>query len=365
METMRISLMFWAALTLFCPDCIAQEDHPTDSKKPIALIAGDAVFEEQLPPNIAGQLHRLNQHEFETRRAALEDLVNRRLLEAEARRRSITVDKLLETEADSKIADPTAAELQAYYKQQKGNASESFDQAQPRLKNELKQIKLRSAREAYLKVLRDSAVVRIFLEPPKVKVNYDPSRLKGNANARITIVEFADFACPFCRQVDSTLTKLIAKYEGKVKLAYRDFPVGELHPQAQLAAEASRCASEQNKFWEYHDFLFQNSGTLSREDLTKGAEELRLDSKQFDSCLSSGKYKSQIDQDVQDGIRAGVFGTPGFFINGVFLAGAQPAAAFEKIIDEELEQETATRWQVTGAEGIKPFIRSEFQVAGK
>jgi len=116
------------------------------------------------------------------------------------------VDKLLETEADSKIADPTAAELQAYYKQQKGNASESFDQAQPRLKNELKQIKLRSAREAYLKVLRDSAVVRIFLEPPKVKVNYDPSRLKGNANAPITIVEFADFAIP--PSMDDTLHQL-------------------------------------------------------------------------------------------------------------------------------------------------------------
>jgi protein-disulfide isomerase len=112
--------------------------------------------------------------------------------------------------------------------------------------------------------------------------------------------------------------------------------MSELHPQAQIAAEASHCALEQGKFWEYHDLLFESFGTLPREDLIKAASKLHLNTKQFDSCLTSGKYKSQIDQDFQEGLRLGVFGTPGFFINGVFLAGAKPAAAFEKIIDEEL-----------------------------
>jgi protein-disulfide isomerase len=133
------------------------------------------------------------------------------------------------------------------------------------------------------------------------------------------------------------LKKVVAKYQGQVTLAYRDFPMSELHPQAQIAAEASRCASEQGKFWEYHDLLFESFGTLPREDLIEAANKLHLDTKQFDSCLTSGKYKSQIDRDFQEGLRAGVFGTPGFFINGIFLAGAQPATAFEKIIDEELE----------------------------
>ena len=283
-----------------------------------------------------GQLRRFHQQEFETRRAALEEIVNHRLLETEAHKKGVTVDKLLEMEVDAKVADPTPAELEAYYSDQKEHVSDPFEQAKGKLKDELKQVKLRSAREAYLKLLQQRAEVAILLNAPRMKVTADPLRLKGSASALVSIVEFSDFTCPFCRQVDSTLTKVIAKYEGKVSLGYRDFPMSELHPQAHVAAEASRCASEQGKFWEYHDLLFESLGTLPREDLFKAAEELHLDTKQFDSCLSSGKYKSQIDRDFQDGIRAGVFGTPGFFINGVFLAGAQPASAFEKIIEEEL-----------------------------
>lgn len=329
-------LFVCAARVLFLPACIAQNAESAQSKKPIAIIAGEPIFDEQLPPTVLGQLRRFHQQEFETRRTALDEIVNHRLLEAEARKKGVTVDKLLEMEVDAKVADPTPGELEAYYSDQKERVSGPFEQAKGKLKDELKQVKLRSAREAYLKLLQQRAEVAILLNPPRMKVTADPLRLKGSASALITIVEFSDFTCPFCRQVDSTLTKVIAKYEGKVNLGYRDFPMSELHPQAHVAAEASRCASEQGKFWEYHDLLFDNPGNLTREDLVKSAKKLHLNTKQFDSCLSSGKYKSQIDQDFQDGLRSGVFGTPGFFINGVFLAGAQPATAFEKIIDEEL-----------------------------
>jgi len=334
---LRCMLPASVAPFFFLPPCIAQDSESAQSKKPIAIIADEPIFDEQLPSTVLGQLRRFHQQEFETIRTALEDVVNHRLLEAEAYKKSVTVDKLLETEVDAKIVDPTPAELEAYYQDQREHVSEPVDKAKRKLEGELKQVKVSIAREAYLKLLQQRAEVTFLVHPPRMKVNVDPMRLEGSANAPVVIVEFSDFTCPFCRQADSTLKKIIAKYEGKVSLAYRDFPMSELHPQAQIAAEASRCAVEQGKFWDYHDLLFERFGTLPREDLIKAANKLHLDTKQFDSCLTSGKYKSQIDRDFQEGLRAGVFGTPGFFINGVFLAGAQPATAFEKIIDEELE----------------------------
>ena len=107
-----------------------------------------------------------------------------------------------------------------------------------------------------------------------------------------------------------------------------------------MAAEASRCAAEQGQFWKYHDLLFESSGKLPKESLIEKAKQLELQERQFDSCIDSGKYRSQVEEDIKYGISAGVSGTPGFFINGVFLAGAQPTTAFEKIISEELESKT-------------------------
>jgi protein-disulfide isomerase len=109
-----------------------------------------------------------------------------------------------------------------------------------------------------------------------------------------------------------------------------------MHGQAELGAESSRCAGEQGKFWEYHDLLFENPGKLDRDGLAVLALRAKLDEKRFDSCLSSGKYRAQVEQDLQDGLRAGVMGTPGIFINGVLLSGAQAEDAFEKVIEAEL-----------------------------
>jgi protein-disulfide isomerase/Tfp pilus assembly protein PilF len=217
-------------------------------------------------------------------------------------------------------ADPDLPELRQV--RQKLSARQTLKQSGPQ-----------QARQEYLKHVRQQAGTSMPMRPPKVEVAYDPARLRGSAAAPVIIVEFSDFQCPFCRQVQTTLKNLLAKYEGRLSLAYRDFP---LRPQADLTAEAARCAGEQGKFWEYHDLLFADPSKLNRDRLVEHARDLKLDEKQFDSCLSSAKYKTQIEQDRQDGIRAGVNGTPGFFINGILLSGAQPEAAFERIIETEL-----------------------------
>jgi Protein-disulfide isomerase len=198
------------------------------------------------------------------------------------------------------------------------------------------QTELAQTRQEYLQHLGERAAVRKPAQADKVQVSFDPARLRGSAQAPVVIVEFSDFQCPFCRKIQPTLKALLAKYEGKVSLAYRDFPLRGMHGQAELGAESSRCASEQGKFWEYHDLLFLNPEKLNRAGLLELAHRIKLDEGQFESCLSSGKHRQGVEKDLQDGIRAGVMGTPGIFINGTLLSGAQAESVYERAIESEL-----------------------------
>ena len=162
-----------------------------------------------------------------------------------------------------------------------------------------------------------------------------------NISASDVIVEVADFQCPFCQQALPSLRQVKAVYGNKVTFIYKHFPLASAHPNAMRAAEASECARDQGKFWEYHDLLFKNQNKLQENDLIAYAASLALDKDAFSSCLSSGIKKLDVQNDFQEGLDAGVQGTPIFFINGRRLEGAQPYAAFKQIIDEELADETA------------------------
>lgn len=205
-----------------------------------------------------------------------------------------------------------------------------------RQKLALKQTGLPETRRQYLERVREHPEARTVLPPGKDGGLFDPARLRGSPQAPVMIVEFSDFQCPFCRKVQPILKNLLAKYEGRVSLTYRDFPLRGMHGQAELGAESARCAGEQGKFWEYHDLLFDNPDKINRNGLVELARNLKLDEKQFDECLSDGRYRTKVEEDLQRGIRAGVLGTPGFLINGILLSGAQPEAAFEHVIQSEL-----------------------------
>ena len=331
-----LALPAFVFLLLGSAASLAQTVGQAKQKEPLAVVGGQTIYDDDLVPFVQGQVFQLRLQEYEVKSKALENLVNQKLLEAEAKKRGIPTEKLLEQEVDAKVAEPTEAELQALYIVQKEQLRKSFDEIKAQLQQLLKQAKLQQARQDYYKRLREQAGVSIFLQKPKVEVAYDPARLRGNPKAPVVIVEFSDFQCPYCRSVQPTLKNLLAKYEGRVSLSYRDLPLRDIHPQAQMAAEASRCAGEQGKFWEYHDLLFENPNKLNREGLVEQVRSLKLDEKQFDSCLSSGKYKAQVEQDRQLGLRAGLTGTPGFFINGNMLSGNLPQDSFEKVIQSEL-----------------------------
>lgn len=165
----------------------------------------------------------------------------------------------------------------------------------------------------------------------------DPSL--GNPNAPVTIVEFSDFQCPYCgRFFANTLGPLKEKYvkTGKVRFVYRDFPLASIHTEATGAAEAAACANDQGKFWEYHDTIFQNQPTLSAANYKQWAKDLGLNAAAFNQCVDSRKYADEVQKDFNDGRKAGVSGTPTFFINGKILVGALPFEEFESAVEEAL-----------------------------
>lgn len=158
----------------------------------------------------------------------------------------------------------------------------------------------------------------------------DPSI--GPTDALLTIVEFADFSCPFSKEESYVIRRAAETYGGLIRVIFRDFPLTDIHPDAQLAAEAGSCAQSLGQFWAYHDKLFANQGDFSREALIGYAVEVGMSAQKFESCLNSAKVKEEVAQDIADGQAAGVYGTPTFFFNGQRVEGAVPEATFGKII---------------------------------
>jgi len=158
----------------------------------------------------------------------------------------------------------------------------------------------------------------------------------GPLDAKVTVVEFGDFQCPFCKQEFPILRELASKYNDRVRFIWRDFPISSIHPEAQLAAEAGECANEQESFWLFHDILFLNQENLSKKDLLLYASKIGLNTQQFTQCISSNKYKKEVLADIQDGISAGVVGTPTIFINNRPFNGALPKRILQQLIDDEL-----------------------------
>ena len=182
--------------------------------------------------------------------------------------------------------------------------------------------------------------------PPGAKVNVDAGHLPilGDKNAKVTVIEFADFQCPFCERFFKDAEHGIIKdyvNSGKVKFAFRHYAF--LGQESNFAAEASECANEQGKFLEFHDYLYnhqgaENSGTFAKDKLIGFATSLGLNTDQFSSCLNSDKYAKQVSDDLLAGQKAGVNGTPTTFLNGQPVVGAQPYSAFKTLIDQELSK---------------------------
>ena len=171
-----------------------------------------------------------------------------------------------------------------------------------------------------------------------VPVDDDP--ILGSENAPITIIEFSDYECPYCRQWHSEVySQLIDTYGDQIRFVYRDFPLESIHPNANSAAEAANCAHEQGVFWDYHDMLFSNEKGLGSTAYLEYASQLEIDQAAFQECIETNRYKSEVQADFEFAADLGVRSTPTFFINGIAVVGAQPFEIFQQVIDRELAGE--------------------------
>jgi len=328
----------WITAFIFCWTLAAsaQSPSPSSSSPPIAVVGDITISEEELTAEIGPQLQQLRNQEYEVKKQALENLISKKLLEAEAQSKGITIEELLGQEVDSEVPEPTDPEVEAFYQGQKDRINRPLEEVQEQIRQLLKQNRQQQLRQEYLRKLRDGQEIAINLIAPRIEVASDPNRMLGPADAPVSIVEFSDFQCPYCQKAYPTVLAVLAKYGDQVNLSYRDFPLRSIHPRAQIAAQASRCAGEQGKFWEYHNSLFELPNQLGDEELALHAATIGVDTEKFEACLDSDRYDDAIEQDLQAGMKAGVTGTPAFFINGILVSGSQPVSVFEKTIDSEL-----------------------------
>lgn len=328
--------------------CAPRPDAPrAAADSPVAAeIRGQPVTVAELDEWIKEQLFRQATREgdpaklYELRKRGIEELIHRRLLEEEAKRRGADAEAVLNEEVGRR-STPTPQEVEEFYERHKQQFAEaSPEDARARIQESLQRQKQRSAVDTYLGELREQAQVAVHLEPPRNPVAATgPAR--GPENAPVTIVEFSDYQCPFCERAEPVVAQILERYPEQVRFVYRHFPLDSIHPRARPAAEAAACADAQGRFWDYHEKVFKNAKSLTDEDLLRYAGDLKLDTDAFRTCVEERRFREAVESDIQAGRTAGVSGTPTFFVNGIALSGARPLEDFVEIIEAELEREPA------------------------
>jgi protein-disulfide isomerase len=308
-----------------------------DSSAVVAEVGGAKITRAQLEKKEAGKLLQARYQYYVAERKVLEHLVDDDLLQAEASRQKLTVEQLLDREVKSKVKDPTEDQMGVYYEGL--NSSEPYATVRERVLEHIRELRRNTAFSAYLQSLHDRQNIHITLAPPIADVTLGNAPVRGTRNAPVLLIEFADYQCPYCQKVHPELQKLQKEFGDKLAIAYKDYPLS-MHSFAEKAAEATRCAGEQNKYWEYHDAIFE-SKKLDVANLKQQAETLKLDEKRFEECLDSNAQAAAVKSDLEEAQQLGLTGTPSLFINGHFLSGAVEYNTLKDVIKEQLDLATS------------------------
>lgn len=317
-------------LVITSPILFAQES--SSSQQPVASINGMALTLGDLQAKENATLLQAQFQYYLSERKALDEAIDNRLLEDEARRKNLSVDQLLDTEAYKGVKDPTEDQLEVYYEGL--DTQESYASVREEVLQHIRELRRTKARAAYVEQLRHTAQIHILLMPPSADVNTKDSFALGDKNAPVEMVEFADYQCPYCQKVAPQIEQLKKEFGPKLTIVFKDFPL-PMHPNAEKAAEASRCAGEQGKYWEYHDLLF-DSQEIKPNELKEHANALKLDVDRFDACLDKGAEAAAVQKDLQEAHSLGLTGTPSFFVNGHFFSGVVDYGALKDIINQQL-----------------------------
>ncbi|HEX3145486.1 MAG TPA: thioredoxin domain-containing protein [Pyrinomonadaceae bacterium] len=329
----RIVCATFCVLSAFASVAVSQREATTAAK-----IGDRVVTQQEVDDSIADQLRPLQEQIYALRKVALDNLITRTLLEDEAKKRGITVDELRKQLTSGSVAVSKDQLDQSYAENARAFGSMSPDEAKERVRLDLETQKRIELYRGALARLRADRHVEVFLAQPKLLVRTEDTAgaaSLGENDAPVTIIEFSDFQCPFCRQSQATIKKVLESYGRQVRLIFKNFPL-DIHPYAFSSAQAAVCAKEQGAFWKYHDALF-TANDLSDSGLNKIAKALGLDSLKFDQCMTSEKSRQFVTEDITEGQRLGVNSTPTFIVNGSVIHGAVSFHDFSEVIDRELK----------------------------
>lgn len=316
---------------------------------PDAVVAtwdGGQITYGELHEKIKAQLIQMESEYLTNRYAAessaVEQMMIEQMLEAEAKKRGMDgIEALLKIEVEDKVTAPTEQEIQEFYtvmqRQLRGAPLESVREQVVAELVRRKQAEIAQAFITQLKEAANGSTSLPYPDLPRVEVSADDDPFLGTDGAPITIIQFAEYQCPYCGKAGEAVDQVLENYPGKIKMVYRDFPLS-FHPRAIPAAVAANCAGEQGKYWEMHRLLMSNQRALEESDLTGHAAALSLDMEKWNTCRADPAQEAEVTADMEDGAAVGVSGTPAFFINGIMLSGAMPYERFQELIDRELER---------------------------
>ncbi|MEO5345338.1 MAG: DsbA family protein [Magnetococcus sp. YQC-9] len=297
--------------------------------EPVAKVGSWTLSLEEVDRALAVKIHELR--ETKVREMVLEHILKVKGTEEKVPPEQV-VEKLM-----GKVPEPTAEEVKSFIQKNKDQLPNNGEGLEEQVKEHLHDEAKKDAESKVLTKLLQKYEPEILLKAPRFTVTGPEDLAKGDIKAPVTIIEFSDFECPYCRRAQVTLKKVSEAYGDKIRMVFRHYPL-PFHAKAPKASEAAQCAADQGKFWPMHDILFDDKTNLDPPELKKAAKTVGLDQAAFDKCLDSGKHAARVMADLSDGKKLGVTGTPTFFINGVRVVGAQPFEKFKSVIDEELKE---------------------------
>jgi protein-disulfide isomerase len=322
-----------------------QGSSSTTAPEVVATIGNDKITMADVRDRSGTLLDQLDAQYQQTRDkligAALDSIVRERLLADEAKKQGKTPADLVAA-AVTAAGEPSDLEIAAWFHDnQERIGGRPIEQVSSQIATLLRNQRRAEASDKLEQRLRAEQKVAMVFEPHRLQFANAGAPTKGKKGAPVTLVEFSDFQCPFCRSAAPSLRQVEQKFGDKVQIVYRQFPIPSIHQYATKAAEASLCANEQGKFWDLHDAMFQDQTKLAVGDLKATARRLGMDAKKFDSCLDSGRYVEQVQNDQKEGRQIGVNGTPAMYINGVYVeGGAVPFSVLAAKIEKELDRKT-------------------------
>jgi protein-disulfide isomerase len=305
----------------------------------VAKIGGEEITEEALIGEDKMDFFELKKREYELKMDRVNRLITEKLIGAEAKKANLSLEEFVNknvVKGEIKISD---ADVKKFIADKKIPEAQVNDQIKERIKAFMANEKRQNTIQSYIAKLTKSNPVEVYFEKPKmdVKVEIGTSPVLGSKSAKVQIIEFSDFQCPFCSRAADTVHQVAKKYGSKVAIAFKHFPL-PMHKEAKPASEASMCIAEQStdKFWKYHDLLFKQQDKMDNATLEAHAKAVGADVAKFKTCFEGKKYAQAVEADMAYGEKVGVRSTPTFFVNGQIINGAVPIEQFSEVIDEEL-----------------------------